>query len=300
MSENKKDSIEIPEPINRPKEEEKVKADHPNPPQGNKIGKPVRDNKTSKSRFEPDPIPVEIPSKGYPYKGVSNDKDLVRGIVYLKPMTYKEEKILTTDRLVREGIALDMILESCIKSDINPYDLLSTDRMYLLFYLRGMSYGLKYDFDVKCYHCGTNFVQSVEIDKLPINEFESEEEAEEPFSIKLPISQAELKVHFMRGNEERKATEDATAKSYDEPDDVGATLLNTVEQVKLKDGEVLSPSDKIDFLNNLVGADIDHFRTVVNELSPGIKQLEHIYCPRCRGELEFNVPLGRNFFRRSR
>lgn len=301
MSENKKETIEIPEPINRPKEEEKPRAEHPeSPPQGNRIGRPVK-NKETKSRFEPDAVPVEIPSKGYPYRGVVDDEEVAKGIVRIKPMTYREEKILTTERLIREGRALDMVLENCIKSDVDPYDLLSTDRMYLLFYLRGMSYGLKYDFDVKCYHCGHNFVQSIEIDKLPVKVFESSKEAKEPIKIKLPHSKAILEVHFMRGQEERQATDDAiAARSYDEPDDVGSTLLNTVDKVTLADGEVLTPNDKRDFLDNLVGIDLDHFRTTVDELSPGIKQLKHIYCPKCRGELEFNVPLGRNFFRGSR
>jgi len=302
MSQNKKDTIEIPEPVNRPKEEEKPRAEHPqSSPQPSSIGRPIKNNSPSKSRFEPDPIPVEIPSKGFPYRGVINDEEVAKGIIKLKPMTYREEKILTTDRLIQEGRALDMVLENCIKSNINPYDLLSTDRMYLLFYLRGMSYGLKYDFDVKCYHCGHNFVQTIEIDKLPVKIFEEKEDAEEPIIIKLPYSKATLEAHFMRGDEERQATEDAIAsKSFNEPDDVGATLLNTVDNVTLEDGEILSPNDRKDFLNNLIGADLDHFRTVINELSPGIKQLNNIYCPKCRGELEFNVPLGRNFFRRSK
>jgi hypothetical protein len=49
----------------------------------------------------------------------------------------------------------------------------------------------------------------------------------------------------------------------------------------------------------MIGADADFFREAMREKDCGIQPLEKIYCPRCEGELEFNVPMGRNFFRRS-
>lgn len=300
--------MDIPEPINRPKEEEKVRADHPNEEQNQdsqqpkKIGRPAgSNNTTTTSRFEPAPLPVEIPSRGYLYKGLVDDQEVAKGVVRIRPMTFKEEKILTDERLVNEGRALDLVLENCIKSDVDPLELLSVDRMYILFYLRGMSYDLTYEFDVRCYHCGENFVQTVQIDKLPIKTWETKEQAEEPVVLKLPNSGATLEAHYMRGKEENAATEEAEkARGYDEPDALGSAILYTVDKVTLSDGEVLSPRDKNDFLNNLIASDMDYFRETMNDYSPGIKQLKNIRCPNCRGKLEFNVPLGRNFFRRSR
>jgi hypothetical protein len=295
------DEIQIPEAINKPKDKE-LKAGHPK----SKVEtqpKPVSigTRKNQESRFEPPPVPVEVPSHGFLYKGITDDKDAAKGVIKIRQMTLNEEKILTTDRLVQQGKALDMVLEKCIKSDIDTYELLSSDRLYLLFYLRGMSYGLNYDFAIKCYHCGANFEQTIEIDKLPVKEWESEEEAIEPVQIELPISGAVVEAHYMRGKDESKLMERTREiRNFNEADDdVGESVVLLINKVTLED-EVLSPRDKDDFINHMPAGDADFFREVIREKDCGIQMLDHIYCPRCNGELEFNVPLGRNFFRRSR
>jgi len=302
----KANEIDIPVPINKQKSEEKLKAGHPIGSVGkSKVEaqpKPSFVPQKPKSRFEPEPVPVEVPSHGHLYKGFTNDEDVAKGIIKIRQMTLNEEKILTTDRLVQQGKALDMILENCIKSDISSYDLLSSDRLYLLFYLRGMSYGLDYDFDVRCYHCGTNFQQTIEIDKLPIKEWTSSEDSLEPIMTKLPISNFLVEAHYMRGRDESVLMEKAREiKAFNQvDDDVDESLVLLIDKVTTDQGEILSPRDKADFINNMVAGDADHFRDTLREKDCGIKQVRHIFCPRCSGELEFNVPLGRNFFRRSR
>lgn len=291
--------IEIPEPINKKPEEAKLKADHPN----SKIKTESKLSKVSNqgvSRFEPPAIATELPSHGLLYKGATDDPDLAKGIIRIRQMTLNEEKIMTTDRFVQSGRALDMVLENCIKSDIDPGDLLSSDRLYILFYLRGMSYGLDYEFSVKCYHCGANFTQKVSVDKLPLKEWAEKDEPLEPIKMTLPITNADVEAHFMRGKEEKSLTEkERETRGYDEADSsAGDSVILLIDKVTLPDGEILGPKDKEDFINNMVGGDVSFFRDIMGEKSCGIKQLEHIFCPRCEGQLEFNVPLGRNFFRR--
>lgn len=300
MSDIINSEIDIPTPINRPKENLKVKAPHP----ASKIvakDKPFNLQPGQISRFEQPAIEVELPSHGMLY-GDFTDPKVARGIIKIRPITLNEEKILTTDRLVQQGRALDMILENCIKSEIDSYELLSSDRLYLLFYLRGMSYDLTYDFVVKCYHCGFNFEQTIEVDKLAIDEWTKENFRPEPLVVKLPFSKATVEAHYMRGKDEQKLTEKARAlKNLNSPDDAQGDYISAlIDKVIMPDKEVLSQKDKEDFINHLVAGDTDFFRDFMNQSDCGIKPLEHVYCPKCEGELEFNVPLGRNFFRRSR
>lgn len=300
------DEITIPESINKPKHknDDALKVGHPEEKTTIKVEekKVTANHFKDRSRFAPQSVPVEVPSKGYLYRELSNDPDVQDGIIRLAPMTAEEEKILTTQRFIEQGVALDMILENCIQSDVDPYDLLSSDRLYLLFYLRGMSYDLLYDFNVKCYHCGQSFIQSIQIDKLPIITWTKTTDAEEPVIIDLPLTGATVEAHFMRGNEEKEMMRKANKlKSFDEPDDrITESLIYLIDKVTLADGEVLGPRDKLDFINHLVAGDCDEFRTKMNERECGIQQLDEIYCPRCNQTLKFNVPLGRNFFRRSR
>lgn len=301
MNENKSNEIVIPEPINRPKSDKKVKAEHPKS-KVNVVKKMGINVNSPQSRFEPVPVSVELPSHGWLYSGKTNDPDLSKGIIKIRQITLNEEKILSTDRLIQQGKALDMVLSNCIKSDIDPYELLASDRLYILFYLRGMSYGLNYEFSVKCYHCGANFDQSVDIDKLPVVEWEVEEQAKEPIVLELPYTKAIVEAHYMRGCEEQSLTEkERDLKSLNEADDsIGNSIIMLIDKVTLSDSETLSPRDKEDFINHLIAADVDFFREKMRESDCGIQQLEHIYCPRCNGKMEFNVPFGRNFFRRSK
>lgn len=290
--------IDIPEPINKPKGKQATKAGHPSKMEIQPKPAPMK----QKSRFEPEAVPVEIPSRGFLYKGITDDEEVANGVIQIRPMTLNEEKIITTDRLVQQGKALDMILENCVKSDINSYDLLSSDRLYILFYLRGMSYGLDYDFAIRCYHCSFNFEQTIEIDKLPIKTWKSPKEATEPINMTLPLTKFLVEAHFMRGKDESRLTEASREiKNFNQADDdIGQAITLLITKITTNDGEVLSPRDKTDFINNMTAGDADFFREVMREKDCGIQMLDHIYCPRCSGQLEFNIPLGRNFFRRSR
>jgi hypothetical protein len=297
MSENE---ISIPTPANRQKEP-KAKAAHPQ----SKIvaeDKPASRVFGQTSKFEPAPVSIEVPSHGFLYKGTTNDEDVSRGAIRVRQFTLNEEKILTTDRFIQQGKALDMILENCIKSDIDPNDLISSDRLYILFYLRGMSYGLDYDFSVKCYHCGYNFEQTIDIDKLNVVEWTEETYPKEPIVVELPMSGFKVEAHVMRGRDEVKLMEKSRElRNLNQVDDsIGEALVLLIDKVITDKGEVLSPRDKEDFINNgLVAGDADYFREEMRKIDCGIQPLSRIYCPKCDGELEFNVPLGRNFFRRS-
>lgn len=295
--------IDIPEPINKPKGKATAKAGHPK----SKVDvqpKPVMSTfpPRQKSRFEPEAVPVEVPSRGVLYKGVVDDEEVANGIIRIRPMTLAEEKIITTDRLVQQGKALDMILENCVKSNVSPYDLISSDRLYILFYLRGMSYGLDYDFAIKCYHCGFNFEQTIEIDKLPVRTWDEKGDGVEPITMTLPQTGFQVEANFMRGSDESRLAEASREmKNFNQADDdIGQAMTMLITKVTTDEGEVLSPRDKTDFINHMPAGDADFFREGLKERDCGIQMLDHIYCPRCNGELEFNVPLGRNFFRRSR
>lgn len=90
---------------------------------------------------------VDLPSRGVLYPKTN---PAAAGFVMVRPMTTKEEEILITERFHRQGTAIDMILSRCILTPkINTLDLLSGDRLFILFYLRAISYGPEYSFKVR-------------------------------------------------------------------------------------------------------------------------------------------------------
>ena len=95
----------------------------------------------------------------------------VSGIsVELSPMKYKDEKIFTDEKLVKQGKNYDYVIMSCAKfngespSEREVLNLHSGDRNYILVHLRILSYGDEFEFEVKCPHCGkkNNYIVNVD------------------------------------------------------------------------------------------------------------------------------------------
>ena len=73
---------------------------------------------------------VDLPSRGLLYPDGSS---LSSGKVEIKYMTAKEEDILTSPNLIKQGIVIDKLLESLIvDKDINIGDLLTGDKNSIL------------------------------------------------------------------------------------------------------------------------------------------------------------------------
>ena len=94
-------------------------------------------------------VPVELidlPSKGLLYP---KENALSSGQVEMKYMTAKEEDILTNVNLLRQGVAIEKMLKSLIKSPVNYEDLTLGDRNGLLIAARILAYGKDYSFMYK-------------------------------------------------------------------------------------------------------------------------------------------------------
>ena len=87
---------------------------------------------------------VDLPSKGYFYPETN---PLSSGKVELKYMTAKEEDILTSQNLIKDGTVIDMLLQSLIvNKDIKVEDLLIGDKNAIMLAARILGYGKDYEF----------------------------------------------------------------------------------------------------------------------------------------------------------
>ena len=153
---------------------------------------------------------VELPSKGYFYP---KDSPLASGKVEMKYMTAKEEDILTSPNLLKQGIAIDKLLESLIvDKKINLGDILIGDKNALIVAARILAYGKEYEF-VTFDDSGEEVNATVDLttlndkeidfDKLPqgINEF--------PFE--LPNSKRAITLRFLTHKDEKEIGKEAEA-----------------------------------------------------------------------------------------
>ena len=88
---------------------------------------------------------VPLPSKGYIY---APDNVLASGVIEMKYMTAREEDILTSQNLIKQGVVLDKLFESLIVTPINYNDLYVGDKNAIMVAARILGYGKDYVVEV--------------------------------------------------------------------------------------------------------------------------------------------------------
>ena len=106
---------------------------------------------------------IELPSQGKIYD-ITNP--LSSGTIEMKYMTAREEDILTNINLLRQGIAIEKMLQSIIKSPIKYEDLSLGDRNSLLIASRILAYGSAYSFEYYDSESETKETISIDLNDL--------------------------------------------------------------------------------------------------------------------------------------
>ena len=212
---------------------------------------------------------VTLPSKGYFYP---ENSPLSKGEVEMKYMTAREEDIITSPNLLKQGIAIDKLLEALIvdkKVDIS--ELLIGDKNALIVGARILAYGKMYDFttfndvgeevDVSV-DLTTLKDKEIDFDKLPpnVNEF--------PFV--LPNSKREVTVRFLTHRDEKEIVREATALKK-----VSSTVVKTMtSRMKRLIASVDGNSEKAyvnEFVDKeLLSVDALELRKYLNSINPDI------------------------------
>lgn len=233
---------------------------------------------------------VQLPSKGRFYEGVLKDKE---GVILLRPITLKEEKIFSTERLMKTGQAFDMVFRNCIKTPgIDTTKLLSSDRVYLLFRLRAVSYGPDYEIKTICSNCKQENKTVININDLKITH--PPKELFEPYPVTLPASQKVLYFKLSRGEDDSKSI-----KRQYLPQKVNDTnnlflerVLNLIVDI---DGV---PKEKWEsIILNLIGRDLAHIRKTMQLVDFGYVLEETISCAGCGSSLALELSVNETFFR---
>jgi hypothetical protein len=242
---------------------------------------------------------IPLPSRGLLYQNVTEDEDVLKGFIRMLPMTIREEEILSTPRFIKTGSATRMIIQNCIASAIDAKDLLLFDSNFLLFYLRKISYGDEYSFQLKCENrsCEQKFEHTVNITELKFEELP--EDIKEPLVITLPKCGYTVETilprlyHseeiYMRNRNKIKSTEDEDTKYRD-------NLIITTISIKDPTGKEIPKSDWQDFFQSIIGIDAAELRQKTN-FSTGVDKLTGLSCPYCEEEYSGVIPIGIEFFR---
>jgi len=89
---------------------------------------------------------IDLPSQGKLY---AEGSALSTGKVEMKYMTAKEEDILSSSNLIKQGVVLDRLFQSLIVSPINYNDLLIGDKNAIMVAARVLGYGKEYEVEIE-------------------------------------------------------------------------------------------------------------------------------------------------------
>ncbi len=239
---------------------------------------------------------VPLPSKGVVYDPNTSlfNKDSIR----IKAMTAREEDILTSQALLKEGTVIENLIRSCVTDqtfDVN--DLISGDRNALLVSIRITGYGSDYKMQHNCANCGHKNEVIAQLSELSIKRLKEDpvENGKNLFKFVLPVTKKTVEYKFMTGHDEKELEftnkrkeslgiqKDGAITSFLENSIV--SIDGITDQLKIKH-----------FINNMPALDSRKLRLHIKENEPGIDMNWEYTCKNCKSDNTLNLPVTSEFF----
>lgn len=242
---------------------------------------------------------VDLPSagKGYPEGHPLCDLDTIE----IRYMTAKDEDILTSQTLLKKGLAVERFMQNIIvDKNIDPISLLVGDRNAILIAARISGYGADYEGVVTCGNCGTQNRLMFDLNASKIKHPELNEKlnvtrnSSGTYNVKLPFSKFTTEIRLMTGEDETYLSQHmASLRKNKLPENLLTTqfkrMIVSVEGHTEK--EVLNT-----FIDNMPTADSRHLRLTHRKITPDIEIRETMNCKECDNSEEVDVPFGTDFF----
>lgn len=262
--------------------------------------------------------PCVLPSRGLYY----NWGD---GTVQVRAMGQVAEKVLATQRLSQSGESIDYLFRECCRfpAGFDPIDLLLGDRIFLLYFLRGITHGNMYEFAVTC--------PNPECEKVSTHEYDlnilantitwaKPELGLEPFKVVLPYLSDTFKrevwvgLRFLRAadantivakrkNRTRMTVQPGRLRSSHqniqqvESKQIDNAITDNLERIIVS---IMGVQDRFQirtFIDKLHAQDTAAIREWLRDNTPGIDSSIVLTCPHCQTESTIELPFSESFFR---
>ena len=219
-------------------------------------------------------------------------------VLEIKPMTAKEEDILTSRAYIKSGTVLSKLMKSClIDKSINPDDLISGDRNALMVAIRVTGYGADYDVEIDCPECGAKNKETFDLSQLKIKRLEIDpvEYGQNLFEVELPVTKKVVRVKFLTGKDERDMM--ITAERKKKSGFKGETSITDRLVRSIVSVNGITDKNKINFfVKNIPARDSLALRKFLDKNEPGVDMKGWLTCSSCHEESEVRLPMGASFF----
>lgn len=236
---------------------------------------------------------IDLPSKGLVYP---KENPLSSGVVEMKYMTAKEEDILTNVNLLRQGLAIEKMLKSLIKSPIAYEDLTLGDRNALLIAARILAYGKDYNLRYTNPNTSQEEVIIVDLQKLvyknvDLSLFNNDNEV----AYELPFTKNTVTFKILTIEEDKKIEEEAKGvkKALGQEPGISLRLKHQITSIN-GDRSTKTVRDFIDS-GALLSRDSNPLRQFIASVTPDIEMKTTVSLADGT-ETEIDVPMTAEFF----
>lgn len=239
---------------------------------------------------------IELPSKGMFYP---EGHPLASGRIEMKYMTAKEEDILTSQNLIKQGVVIDKLLQALIVDKFNYNDMLVIDKNALFIAARVLGYGKDYEVEVACPACGEKSRHTVDL-----TSFESKDvdfglftKGQNAFNFTLPASKKVLTLKFLTHGDEKRIEEEMKGlKKMSSLTKVDPELTTRLKHIiTAVDGNPDAVTST--FVSSMLAVDSLALRKFLKEITPDIDTTFNYICPHCGHENErIPLPIDVSFF----
>tara|TARA_A100000172_G_scaffold42646_3_gene26124 strand:+ start:5819 stop:6658 length:840 start_codon:yes stop_codon:yes gene_type:complete len=238
---------------------------------------------------------VELPSKGlfYPEDHPLHNQTVIE----IKHMTAKEEDILTSETLLKQGLAIDRLVRSVIADkSINPDTLLVGDKNAVLIASRITGFGPFYEVDIACPACAEQNEVTVNLSDLGFSESaDSVSEATEGgYKVKLPSTGIEIVFKLLTSKDESNITKTVEARRKKKQlENFGTLLLSSI----IVSANGVTNKQQLDRLAEILPlVDARFLREEYDKVKPDINMTFDFECSNCSHRGEVGMPMTAEFF----
>ena len=238
---------------------------------------------------------VQLPSKGrfYPPGHPLHNQEMIE----VKQMTAKEEDILTSRSLLKQGVAIDRVLQSIvIDPRIDVSSLLVGDRNAIVVSCRVSGYGSEYTTSITCPSCEAKNDYTFDLNEATIANGVLEgvtQNGDGTFNTVLPKSNLSVDFRLLTGRDEKFLTQGQTTKNKNKADRLITSQLRGI-LVSVNDNDTAEALNYV--ANNLPSMDSKYLREVYKSVQPNVDLTQHYQCEECGFQKDMEVPLTADFF----
>ena len=242
---------------------------------------------------------VELPSKGQFYSEghpLHNQE-----VIEIKFMTAKDEDILTSQSLLKKGLAIDRFLQNVIvDKSIKPDDLLIGDKNAILIAARVSGYGDSYDTIVGCPACASKNQVSFDLTQKAVLESQvdtveyAKKTTDGTFLIKMPFSNLDVEFKLLTGKDENDLAFAQKKKAKGKMAD--SIMTDQYKKMIISVGGNNGRDVVNYYVDNMPLKDSSFLKATYRVLNPDVKIMNEFECTTCGHEQPLEVPFGADFF----